>query len=267
MASKVKRVRYSFWMFAFSFLAGSIFFLFENFCYLSLNDYIVEAPNAEVEKRFWDLLPPECIRYWPILVFKSSQIRILMERTYPVRVSTEAKGVGLFHTRISYIEPWLMVEWRGKTWYLSKEGYMWPLELHTYTNKDSKFPVWKISEALTRYSDVGKSAIPEGVFPAMFPVDELKLFDDIFRKQSWYTDVKYVDFDRRAGELLLKISLDLSKKKVILIVNGEKNKLSGIDTLLEQILLQINMNDREVYIDMSYPDKVVITRAHEGSLN
>ena len=265
MASKAKRVRYSFWMFVFSFLAGSVFFFFENFCFLLLSGYVLEAPNADVEKRFWDLLPPECIRYWPVMVLKSSQISILMEKTFPVRVSTEAKGVGLFHTRITYLEPWLMVEWRGKTWYLSKEGYMWPLELHSY--KDFKFPVWKISEVLTRYSDAGKSATPEGVFPAMFPVDELKLFDDIFRKQNWYTVINHIDFDRRAGALLLKISLDLNGKKAILIVNGEENKLRGIDTLLEQILPQINLNDKEVYIDMSYPDKVVITRAHEGSLN
>lgn len=264
MASKVKKARYFFWIFTFSFLAGSVFFFFENFGFLSLNGYVLETPSADVEERFWDLLPPVCIRYWPVMVFKSSQINILMEKTLPVQVTTEAKGVGLFHTRISYLEPWLMVEWRGKTWYLSKEGYMWPWELYDF--KDSKYPLWKISDALTRYSDTGKSVFPEGVFPAMFPVDELEQFDGIFRKQNWYTDVKYIDFSRRAGELLLRISLNLRGKNANLIINGDENKLSEIEMLLKQILLQTNLNDGEIFIDMSYPDRVVITRAHEGSL-
>lgn len=263
MASKVKSIRYYILVFILSFLAGSYFFFFESFGFFSLNGYVLETPNAEVEKRFWELLPPECIRYWPALVFKSSQIRALMEKTIPVKVSTEAKGVGLFHTRVSYIEPWLKIEWRGNVWHLSKEGCMWATEL---SFKDFKSPVWKVSEALTRYSDIGKSITPDGVFPAMFSVEELERFEAIIKVKSWYTDVEYVDFDRRTGEILLRILLNINGRKILLIINGEENKISEIDMLLKQILPQIDLRDREILIDMSYPDKVVVTRAHEGSL-
>jgi len=259
LASKVKKARYFFGVFMFSFLAGSFFFFFENFGFLSLKGYVLETPNADVEKRFWELLPSECLRYWPVMVFKSSQIRALMEKTIPVRVSTEAKGVGLFHTRISYFEPWIMVEWRGNIWHLSKEGYMWATELYTLKVPDS--PLWKVSEALTRYSDIGRPFVPEGVFPAMFPTEELKHFETLFKAQSWYRGVEYVDFDRRAGEIVLRISLNLSGKKIILTVNGEEGKLSEIDMLLKQILPETGVGDGEIFIDMSYPDKVVVTRA------
>gem|GEM_PF-1462496 len=264
MASKIKKIRYFFFVFTFSFLAGSVFFFFENYCFLSLNGYVLETPSAEVEKRFWELLPPECIRYWPVMVFKSSQIRTLMEKTIPVRVSTEATGVGLFHTRVSYLQPWLKVEWRGSLWHLSKEGLMWPWAPELYNFEVAKSPLWKISETLNRYSDIGKSVVPDGVFPAMFPVGELERFEAVFKVQSWYANVEYVDFDRRAGEILLRISLVLNGKKIILMVNGEEDKLSEIDTFLRQILPQTD--HREILIDMSYPDKVVVTRAHEGSL-
>jgi hypothetical protein len=250
-------------VFIFSFFAGSAFFLFENFGLLSLKGYVLETPSADIEKRFWELLPPECIRYWPVLVFKSSLIRTILEKTTPVRVSTEAKGVGLFHTRITYLEPWLMVEWRGDIWYLSKDGYMWAPELYAFGISES--PIWKISESLNRYSDTGIAA-PDGVFPAMFSVVELERFDSIFRAQSWYTNVEYISFDRRAGDFLLRLSLDFRGKKVIVIINGEENKLYEIDYFLRQILAQISLDDKEVFIDMSYPDKIVVTRAHEGSL-
>ena len=260
MASKkIKKVRYFFLIFTFSFLAGSFFFIFENFGLLSLRDYILETPNADVEKLFWELLPSECIRYWPVMVFKSSQIRISMEKTIPVQVSTEAKGVGLFHTRISFIEPWLMVEWNGKIWHLSKESYMWAPELYSVEVANS--PLWKISEALTQYFNIGNTFVIDGVFSAMLPLDELKRFEAVFIAQNWYADTEYIELGRRAGEILIKISLSLNGKKIILIINEDEDKLSKIDMFLEQILSQADMGDGTIFIDMSYPDKVVVTRA------
>ncbi|MCL2147392.1 MAG: hypothetical protein FWH52_06255 [Synergistaceae bacterium] len=261
MASKVKRIRYFFFVFAFSFLAGSAYFIFENFGLFSLKGYVLETPSADIEKHFWELLPAECIRYWPVFVYKSSQIRELMEKTTPVLVSTEAKGVGLFHTRITYLEPWLMVEWRQKDWYLSQEGYMWAPELYDFGIPKS--PTWEINESLSRYSGAGT---PDGVFPAVFSIEELKRFDSIFSAQSWYTNVMHIGFDRRAGEYLLKISLDISGGKVVLIINGEEDKLYEIDNFLKQVLAQIILDEKEIYIDMSYSDKIVVTRAREGSL-
>jgi hypothetical protein len=261
LASKVKRIRYFFFLFLFSFFAGSAYFLFLNFGLLSLKGYVLETPSVDIEKRFWELLPAECIRYWPVFVYKFSQIRDLMEKTTPVQVSTEIKGVGLFHTRISYLEPWLMVKWRERVWYLSKEGYMWAPELYDFDVPSS--PTWEIKESLSRYSDV---SMPEGVFPAVFSVEELKRFDGIFCGQSWYTNVNNIGFDRRAGEFLLEISLDLGGKKVVLIINGEENKLYEIDNFLKQVLSQISLDDRNIYIDMSYLDKIVVTLAREGSL-
>jgi hypothetical protein len=264
LASKVKKISFFFLVFTFSFLAGSFFFFFENFGFLSLKSYVLETPSAEIESRFWESLPPRCLRYWPVLVYKSSHISVLMEKTVPVQVSTEAKGVGLFHTRISYLEPWLMIEWKGNTWYLSKEGYMWAPELYTF--KVPRSPIWRISETLNRYFGIDKSVIPDGVFPAMFSVEELRQFDGIFRVQSWYADTKYIDFDRRAGEFVLKLSLDLNGKMIVLLINGEENKLSEIDMILKQIMPQIDLDDKETFIDMSYTDKIVVTRAREGSL-
>jgi hypothetical protein len=257
LAPKVKKIRYFFLVFTFSFLAGSAYYLFEYFGVLSLRGYVLDAPNADVEKRFWELLPADCIRYWPVFVYKSSQIRTLMEKTVPVQVSTEAKGIGLFHTRISYLEPWLMVEWRRNTWYLSKEGYMWAPEINAFKIPES--PLWKVSESLNRYSEVGEHA-PDGVFHAMFSIDELKRFDDIFRVQSWYADTEYISINRRAGEFIMELSINQKGKKVVLIVNGAESKLREIDTLLKHVLAQIIPDGKEVIIDMSYTDKIVVTR-------
>ena len=264
MASKVRRIKYIFLIFSFSILAGSYFFFFENFGFLSLKNYVLEAPSADIEKRFWELLPPKCIRYWPVLIYESTHIRELMEKTIPVRVFTEVKGVGLFYTRISYLEPWLMAEWRGSTWHLSKEGYMWTPELYTFDVPKS--PIWRISKTLDRYFGIEKSVIPDGVFKALFRVEEIRRFDGILRVQSWYSNAEYIDFDRRAGEFVLKITLNLNERRIILLINGEESKLSEIDMVLKQIMPQINLKDKEILIDMSYTDKVVVTRAREGSL-
>jgi hypothetical protein len=244
-------------VFTFSFLAGSAYYLFEYYGVLSLKGYVIEAPSADVEKRFWDLMPAECIRYWPVFVYKSSQIRGILEKTIPVQVSTEAKGIGLFHTRISYIESWIMVEWRKSIWCLSKEGYMWAPEINAL--KTPKSPLWKVSELLDRYPDVEKIA-PEGVFQAMFSIDELKRFDDIFRVQSWYAGTEYISIDRRAGEFILELLINLKGKKLVLTVNGVEAKLREIDIILKQILAQINPDGKEVFIDMSYTDKIVVTQ-------
>jgi len=264
LASKIKKIGCFFFLFTFSLLAGSVFFIFEKFCLFSLQGYVVEAPSADVEKRFWDLLPPECIRYWPVFVFKSSQIRASMEKIIPVQISTEAKGIGLFHTRIAYLEPWLMVEWRGSAWCLSDKGRMWSPEL--YSLGIPKAPLWKISESLNKHFDIGEPAAQSGVFKAMFSIDELKRFDDIFRAQSWYTNTEYISFDRRAGEYFFKLSIDLNGKKIILIINGEESKLREIDMLFKQIMTQINLDSKEIFIDMSYTDKIVVASAQEGSL-
>jgi hypothetical protein len=140
---------------------------------------------------------------------------------------------------------------------------MWAPEL--YKLKVAESPRWRIAESLNRYSE--RSTItPSGVFSAIFPIEELKQFDGIFRVQSWYANAKYIDLERRAGEFVLKLSLDLSGKKVILIVNGIENKLRDIDALLKQILAQTNLDDGNNFIDMSYTDKIVVIGAREGSL-
>jgi len=264
LASKIKRIRYFLFVFTFFFIAGSALFLFENFGVLTLNGYILEAPSADIEKRFWELLPPECIRYWPVLVFKSSQIRAILEKTVPVQVSTEAKGIGLFHTRISYLEPWLMVEWRGAALYLSREGLMWAPEINAFQVPES--PLWKVSESLNRYSNVENRDVPDGVFPAVFSIEELKRYDEIFRVQNWYYHAKYISIDRRAGEFIIELSLDLDGKKVVLLINGIESKIKQIDVLLKQILAEIGMDAKDIHIDMSYTDKIVVTGAREGSL-
>jgi hypothetical protein len=55
-------------------------------------------------------------------------------------------------------------------------------------------------------------------------------------------------------------------KKISLIINGEESKLREIDMFLKQILAEVSPEHKEIFIDMSYTDKIVVTSAREGSL-
>lgn len=238
---------------------GGGYFCFEEYALFSLNGYALRAPDPLIEKRFWDLFPPACLRYWPIFMFKFPQISTLLERTIPVNAITEVTRSGGFVTRIAFVQPWLRVEWMGAPWYVSEKGFMWSPSL--WGLRPPRGAVWKLPDSFGRYSQPGKiENIPDGVFPAMFSVEMLKNFVNIFEGQTWFQNVSEVDVERQAGEYVLKLNVDFNGRKILLKAQGDIGKWRSIGAALPRVAPQATV------VDMTYSNKLVVKRnAHEGS--
>lgn len=265
MVSKKGGIKGIVLVFLLSFLAGGGFFFFDEFDLFSLREYVLEAPDSEIEQRFWNLIPPECIRFWPLFVLRFPQLQLLMERTIPVTVVNEITGNGSFCTKIDFIEPWIRIGWKGSNWYLSESGMMWKPSI--WGLKSPGGPLWKLPDTFGSHNYSGMiENVPDGVFPAMFSVDLLREFVEIFDDKPWFKSVKEVEITRRAGEYILKLTVDAGRRSVFLSAQGDSQKWNDIEFLLKRIVPSAVRQSEDLTLDMTYSNKIVVRRdVHEGS--
>lgn len=271
MVSKKTSIRWRTILILFSLLMGSVFFLYEEYAFLSLNECKIFAPSMQVEEQFWRVFPADCVRSWPALIFRLPQMAAFLERTIPIKVSFEADGFGVFDIKVSPLSAWLYVEWRGRLWYLSESGFMWDPSLLNLPAPHEV--VWELTDTLfdsthsvSSQYQMNSQLPPDGVFPVIFPVAEIKSCFALFDKKAWAEKIQKVILERRAGEYIIKVSIMSDNQKILLVAQKESEKWRDMDTLLSHILPQVKKESGDFIVDMTYSNKVVITRgAQEGS--
>lgn len=252
-------------------LLGGFCFLFEHNAWMSLRDYRIETTDPTLERSFWGLIPSRSIRFWPFFVRDARGIGSFMERTLPVTVRTEIKGLGAFSTTITLLSPWGLVEWRENVWCVSKEGRMWNASdpaLKLQGLEPPKKPLWRISTLPTPVSS-DDSPLPGGVFPSLFPLEAVKDFLTQLGDRSWFKDVEEVTLDRRAGKELFRLRIVRGKQDFAVLIQSSKFGWQELGLALENILDRLSKEGGNHLIDATYEDKIVVrnlsTAAGEGS--
>jgi hypothetical protein len=266
-------------------LIGGLWRLNERYVWTAMGEFRVKAAAPSLEKRFWDIFPSQCLRFWPLFLRRSRDIGFFLERTLPVLVFSHMTGFGTFDVDIKWLSPWIVVEWRGQVWCVSKEGRMWNVAdevLGADGLKIPKKPLWRISSSYSSShspspplpetpAEAGRDAyaLPEGVFPSFFPIKVIEDFLTRFADESWFEYVEEIVLGRRAGADLFDLRFVRGRQKFTILIRQDKYGRHELDAALGQILGRLQREGGNYLIDATYEKKIVVRNlsfgAEEGS--
>ncbi|GHS92800.1 hypothetical protein AGMMS50276_01530 [Synergistales bacterium] len=226
---------------------------------MSFRDFAIVVDEPEIERRFWDILPEICIRFWPSFIQGSLGVGDFMEKTLPVSVRTRMTGFGSFTTDIKLLSPWLLVEWRDAVWCVSKEGRMWNVADESIKIRAldiPKRPLWKVSSG---FEGSEKPPLPKGVFPLAFSTNVIESFLLKFEDSLWFGDVSEIVLDRRAGAEIFKIVLLHGRQKFRILIQEGKYETKDIIMALGHVLKGLFKEGGNYYVDATYDNKIVVS--------
>jgi hypothetical protein len=239
----------------------------ERFVLMSMRGFHIKVTDPVLEKRFWDIFPSQCLRFWPLFLRKSQAMKAFLERTLPVLVYTRVTGVGVFTTEIKLLSPWVLVEWRGQVWCISQEGRMWNI-----ADKNLKItgldlprkPRWRVPFLSTEASgDV--YSLPGGVFPSLFPIEAIEDFLTRFGSESWFKNIEEVVLDRRAGADFFNLRFVRGRQEFTILLQKDKYRGQDLNIALEHILERLQKEGGNHLIDATYEGKVVVKNLSLGA--
>lgn len=254
-------------------LLGGLWCLNEYYAWMSLRSYSVEANDPALEKRFWEFFPAEGLRFWPVLIYRAQSISDFLEKAIPVVVRTTMTGYGTFSTKIDLLSPWLLLEWRGQIWCLSREGRMWntaDASLQVGGMKIPAKPLWRVASLAASPVSADERPLPGGVFPSLFPVDVIKEFLAEFEKENWFRDVQEIVLDRRAGADLFRLRFVRGAQEFRILIQEDKYGWQELSIALDHIMNRLLKEGGNHLIDATYANKIIVRNlsaaAGEGSL-
>jgi hypothetical protein len=239
----------------------------ERFAWMSMQGLHIKVTDPALEKRFWDIFPSQCLRFWPLFLRKSQTMKAFLERTLPVVVYTRITGVGTFTSEIKFLSPWVLVEWRGQVWCISQEGRMWNI-----ADKNLKIvgldlppkPLWRIPFLPTESSGDVRS-LPSGVFPSLFSIEAIEDFLTRFGSESWFKNIEEVVLDRRAGADFFNLRFIRGRQELTILLQKDKYKEQELNIALEHILERLQKEGGNHLIDATYEGKIVVRNLSLGA--
>jgi hypothetical protein len=252
-------------------LIGGVWRLNERYVWTAMGECEVRADASVLEEKFWDIFPSRCLRFWPLFLRHSQDMSAFLERTLPVLVSSRMTGVGTFIVDIKWLSPWILVEWRGQIWCISKEGRMWNVADGTLGSRELKIPVkplWRLPSLPTETSG-DMYALPGGVFPSLFSIDVIEGFLRRFANESWFENVEEIVLSRRAGANLFNLRFVHERQEFTILIQQDKYGWRELNVALGHILKRLQEEGGNYLIDATYEGKIVVrsvsSSAGEGS--
>jgi hypothetical protein len=238
---------------------------------MSFRSLRVEAADPVLEKRFWDVFPSGCLRFWPLFMRKSKDIEAFLERTLPVRVNIRLTGFGSFSADISLLSPWMIVEWRGEVWCISREGRMWNVgdkSVQLPGLEIPQKPLWRISSlpAFSAAPGGNELPLPGGVFPSLVSTDSIEVFLSDFGGEAWFGDIREAALERRAGSELFRLRLVRGRQEFTILIQRDKYEGRDLNETLGRILEILSREGGSHLIDATYKNKIVV-REHQINLS
>jgi hypothetical protein len=244
----------------------------EGFVWMSMRGFHIKVTDPALEKRLWDVFPSQCLRFWPLFLRRSQAMKVFLERTLPVLVSTRMTGLGEFTTDIELLSPWVLVEWREQVWCISQEGRMWNIadkNLEVIGLNLPRKPLWKIPFLSAESSEEDVYSLPRGVFPSLFSIEAIEDFLVRFGHEFWFGNIEEIVVDRRAGAELFTLRFIRGRQELTILLQKDKYREQELNTALESILRDLQKEGGNHLIDATYEDKIIVKNlslsAGEGS--
>jgi len=242
-------------------LLGGVWRLYEYNEWMSLKGCRIEADNQALEKRFWKILPARSVRFWLFFLRDAKGVGEFLERVLPVTVSARMAGFGRFVTTMKWLKPWLKVQWRGRLWCISREGRMWDASGSGESSGglEAKGPVWRLASLS---DDV--RPVSSGVFLSPVSINAVAAFLQEYQDYSWFSSVREIVLDRRAGAELYRLTLVRGKQKFELLIQRSKYGGQELGAMLEDILEKLAREPGNHRIDATYEGKILLQNLPDG---
>ena len=226
--------------------------------WFAFHDYKVEAQSQILERRLWEIFPKRCLTFWPYFLKDKDGLQDFLERDIPVRIETKMNGLGKFTTKINWLQAWVKVDWRGKIWCISKDGFMWLSEPGRPNENEAGKLIWKIPEQGNLPEEVNAEAPMFGVFKSPLSTEIIAGFLDEFKDYKWFKAAEEISWGRREGMNLFTLLLRNGSQKIDLFFQPEKypGQQSGED--VQYYFDEAVKDGRDMVIDATYLTKAIM---------
>ena len=241
-------------------IAGCILCIVESKYRFALSNYKVEAQSKVLEQRLWEVFPKRCLTFWPYFLSDKEAMRDFLERHMPVKVETKMSGLGNFTTIIKWLQAWVKVDWRGKIWCISRDGFMWLSEPGRPNEDEAGRLVWKVPDQGNLPDDENVNAPMFGVFRSPLSTEVIASFLDDFRQYRWFDLVNEVVWERREGMNLFRLQLMNGTQRIELLVQPDKYPGQSIGASIQEVFERAVQEGGNRVIDATYENKIVLRK-------
>lgn len=241
-------------------LAGCILCIIESKYRFALSNYKIEAQSQILERRLWEIFPKRSLTFWPYFLRDKEAMEEFLEKDLPVQVETRMSGIGNFTTVMKWLQAWVKVQWRGKIWCISRDGFMWLSEPGRPNEDEAGRLVWKVPDQGNLTDGEIITAPMFGVFRSPLSTEVIATFLDDFRLYRWFDSVDEVVWERREGMNLFRLHLTNGSQQMRLLVQPDKYPGQKIGASIQEVFDRAVQEGGNRVIDATYEGKIFLRR-------
>jgi len=234
--------------------------------FLSLDRVSVRTGDPEAEALFWKNLGPAELRYWPVFLFRSADLKKKIESESPLLFSLRRENFSAFFIDLEPLQPWLTLRWKKTEFFLTRDGRIWesghPLNARFTGIRPPSTPPFLLSDTLPSPAGIPGEGIV--VMNSVFPVTFFSEWVSGLETSGWMPHTREVEISRREGNYLLRLNLNIRDRTVQIIVRGDQARWKEISSAVSQILHQLQFSGGNLIIDTTYTDRIIVRNVAGG---
>jgi hypothetical protein len=258
--------KFIFFLLLFSLFLGAAF-SYEGYTqFLSFAGVTVESVDSEAERLFWKHIGSAELRYWPVFLFKSADLKKNIETESPLSFSFRRENLADFYIRLESLQPWIVLRWKEKNFYLNRDGRIWDAD-HPLNSKLSGIsppstPPFLLSDALPSPAGIQgeKIVVTNSVLPVAFFSEWVSGLET----SGWMPHTQEVEISRREGSYLLRLNLKIRNRTARILIRGDQARWKEISSAVSQILHQLQFSGGDLIIDTTYTDRIIVRNVAGG---
>lgn len=242
-------------------LAGFLYGLEQRYHLFRVADISSAPDNILRQDLVWHILPEKSLVFWPILFWKSDELRGKVEDYYPVHARLNCVGWGKFRLNIVPLEPFIRVYWSGLTWYLSGEGKIWRVSLasnalvHGVESPKRPLLVWGKEMPIPINMDRQRGDITLSSLPA----HRIKSWYHELDRLGWNEKIEKITATRSEGRSVLRFEFKRqSTKRMVVTVNDDPAGWQSISRAVSEIQKDQAAESADILIDTTYKGKLIV---------
>ena len=248
-----------------AFIAGAFYFLDSRFQFFRMRNVSLLPQNPQLENRVWRSLKARHIRFWPSLIADRKKISSEIERVLPVSVTLNLSTFGSLKVEARPLEVWSVIVWKGKEWFLEKNGIVWPADLEGNVllgemNRES-LPLWEVGgsiENLLIEDGREHNELSPAIRRSNLPVSAMNDWLGRLEELSWYGLIKKIEINKRAAEYVLTLCIVGGSTRVFLTLKAEERNILEIEDAIKEIMPDFPFTEGDLEIDATFRKRIVI---------
>ncbi len=258
--------KFLFFLLLTAFFAGAAVSTEGYFQFFSLHGLVIRAEDPVAESFFWKNISPDELRFWPLFLWRTDELKKKIETESPLSLKLTGSGIFRFYAELLPLQPWILVHWKDKNFYLTKDGLIWDaghiLNKSLSGIKDPEGPPFFLADDLP-----SPSQDPEGenlVMKSVLPVDFFADWVEGLETSGWMPHTETVEVSRREGRYLLSLNLKIRSRTVRILLRGDVPRWKDLSSAVSQILHQLQFSGENIIIDTTYTDRIIVRNVEGG---